>query len=47
MLSDLFNMLSFVNLNHMCTNLSSYINLSILHKFLDQHAPTYKIVVLN
>jgi hypothetical protein len=43
----LCNTLSFVNLDYRCTNLPSYyIEPSILHKFVDQYAHTYKIVIL-
>jgi hypothetical protein len=47
MLPYLSNTLSFVNLDYKCTILPSYyIEPSILHKFLDQYAHTYKIVIL-
>jgi hypothetical protein len=47
MLPYLSNTLSFVKLDYMCINLPSYyIEPSILHKFLDQYAHTYKIVIL-
>jgi hypothetical protein len=43
----LCNTLSFVNLDYRCTNLPSYyIEPSILHKFVDQYAHTYKFVIL-
>jgi hypothetical protein len=47
MLPYLSNTLSFVNLDYRCTDLPNYYNEpSILHKFLDQYAHTYKIAIL-
>jgi hypothetical protein len=47
MLTYLSNALSFVNLDYRCTNLPSYyIEPSMLHRFLDRYAHTYKIIIL-
>jgi hypothetical protein len=48
MLPYLSDTLSFVNLDYRFTNLPRYyIETSILHKFLDQYARTYKIIYTN